>query len=280
MFPRSAIEPEKLFKVRTESIVDPDQLRAFLEDRQGMAVGKAVADRVGLRVGDRVMLKGDLYPVDLELFVRAIYSGPDDIEAYFHWEYLQESLPEALRGRVMMYSVRVKTPEDAARVARAIDAMFRNAPAPTKTDTERAFTIQYIGQIGNIKAFLLSIASAVVFTMLLVTGNAMAMALRERTRETAVMRTLGFTRSRIVQLIAAEAVGVALVGGVAGALLSVGVAAAMRTVTVSLLQGFAMPAWGAAACVGAAVAVGVAGALPAALAAARLEVVTALGRAD
>jgi putative ABC transport system permease protein len=280
MFPRSAVEADKVFKVRTESIVEPDQLRDFLEDRQGMAVGKAIADRVGLKLGDRVFLKGDIYPVDLELYVRAIYTGPDDIEAYFHRKYLQDSLPKSLQGKAMMFSVRVETPEDAPRVARAIDAMFRNAPEPTKTDTEKAFFLAFIGQIGNIKAFLLAIGSAVVFTMLLVTGNSMAMSVRERTRETAVLRTLGFSRGKILLLIAGEALGVAAAGGALGAVLALGVSQLMRDATVSFLQGFVMPSWGVAACVAAALGVGAAGALPAALRAARLEVVTALRRSD
>jgi putative ABC transport system permease protein len=280
MFPRSAVDAAKVFQIRTESIVDPEQMKAFLADRQGMAVGKAVAGRIGLQLGDRVSLKGDIYPVDLDLYVRAIYTGPDDIEAYFHREYLQDSLPENLRGRVMMFSVRVNAPEDAARVARAIDDEFRNAPMPTKTDTEKAFFLAFIGQIGDIKAFLMTIASAVVFTMLLVTGNSMAMSVRERTRETAVMRTLGFSRGSILTLIAAEAFGAALTGGALGALLAVGASEMMRNATVSFLQGFAMPSWGAAACVGAALLVGLAGALPAAVAAARLEVVSALRKAD
>ena len=280
MFPRSAVDAERVFKIRTESIVEPDQLAAFLEDRQGMAVGKSVADRVGLELGDRVFLKGDIYPVDLELYVRAIYTGPDDIEAYFHREYLQQSLPRSLRGEAMMFSVRVRSPADAAPVAKAIDEMFRNAPMPTKTDTEKAFMLAFIGQIGNIKAFLLSIASAVVFTMLLVTGNSMAMSVRERTRETAVMRTLGFTRGRILVLIAAEALGTALGGGALGAALALAVSQTMRNATVSFLQGFVMPAWGVAACMAAALAIGLAGALPAALGAARLEIVSALRRTD
>ena len=280
MFPRSAVEADKVFEIRTESVVPPDQLRDFLSDPQGMAVGKAVADRVGLELGDKVVLKGDMYPVDLELYVRAIYTGPDDIEAYFHRKYLQQSLPEELRGRAMMFSVRVLSPADSARVARAIDRRFRNAPAPTKTDTEKAFLLAFIGQIGNIKAFLLSIASAVAFTMLLVTGNAMAMSVRERTRETAVLRTLGFTRRNVVALIAAEAAAEALAGGVAGAALAVAVSLWMRNATVSFLQGFAMPAWGAAVCVAAALGVGLAGALPAALAAARLETAVALRKSD
>ena len=88
-----AVEPNRVFRIRTESILPPEQLEGFVRDRQGLALGRAVANRLGLALGDRITVQGDVYPVDLELIVRAIYEGPDDTEAYFHWKYLQESLP-------------------------------------------------------------------------------------------------------------------------------------------------------------------------------------------
>ena len=91
-----------------------------------------------------------MYPVDLELIVRAIYEGPDDIEAYFHWKYLQESLPQSYRGLVTTFSVRARTPHDVPRIAQAVDEQFRNAPQPTRTETEKAFMLSFIGMIGNI----------------------------------------------------------------------------------------------------------------------------------
>lgn len=280
MFPRSAVEAEKVFRIRTESIVEPDELQAFLSDRQGMAVGRSIAERVGLDLGDRVVLIGDIYPVTLELYVRAIYSGPDDIEAYFHYEYLQEALPDSLRDRAMMYSVRVKTPEDAPRVAEAVDEMFRNSPEPTKTETEKAFLLAYIGSIGNIKAFLTSLAGAVVFTLMLVTGNAMAMTVRERARETAVLRTLGFSRLRVLVLITGEALTVSAAGGVLGTLLTLALGGFLANQTVSFLQGFAMPGWGAPVSVAAAAILGVTAAAPAALGAVAGEITAGLGKSD
>lgn len=280
MFPRSAVEADKLFEIRTESIVEPDQLQAFLSDRQAMAVGKSVADRVGLELGDRVVLVGDLYPVTLELFVRAIYTGPDDIEAYFHYDYLQDALSADLKDRVMMYSVRVETPDDAARVAAAIDEMFRNAPEPTRTETEKAFLLAYISSIGNIKAFLFSIAAAAAFTLMLVIGNSIAMSVRERTRETAVMRTLGFSRSMTLAITAAEALAVSLAGGLVGTAGALILSRLMANATISFLQGFTMPAWGAPVCVAVAGLLGAAAALPAAISAARLEIVEALRVTD
>jgi len=280
MFPRSAVEAEKVFRIRTESIVEPDQLEAFLNDPQAMAVGKSIADRIGLTLGDRVVLVGDVYPVTLELYVRAVYSGPDDIEAYFHYEYLQEALPEPLRDQVMIYSVRVADPSRAAEVAETIDEMFRNAPQPTRTETEKAFMVAFVSAIGNIKVFLLSLASAVVFTLLLVTGNAMAMTVRERTRETAVLRTLGFSRLRVLTLITAEALFISLAGGVAGTLITLAFSGYLSNQTVSFLQGFAMPAWGAPICVAAAGVLGLAAATPAALSAVSGQITAGLTNKD
>lgn len=278
--PLSAVDPERIFDVRTESIVAPDQLAAFQEDRQGMAVGRAVADRTGLSLGQRITIQGDRYPIDLDLYVRAIYEGPDDIEAYYHWEYLQQSLPEELRSQAMVMSVRIADPADAARISEEIDRMFHNSPAPTKTDTEKAFFVAFISQIGNIKAYLFSIAGAVAFALLLVTGASVAMSVRERTRETAVMRTLGFSRKQIAGIVLAEALVTALAGGLLGVGLALAGSVALENATYSFLQGFGLPLWGAPLCLAAALAQAAAAALPSALAVARLEIVAALRATD
>jgi len=278
--PLSAVNPDKVFRVRTESIVEPDQLEAFLHDRQGVAVGRAVADRVGLKLGQRIVMQGDRYPIDLELNVRVIYEGPDDIEAYYHWEYLQQSLPPELRGQAMVFSVRIQEASQSASISAAIDEMFRNSPAPTKTDTEKAFFLAFISQIGDIKTFLFSIALAVVFTLLLVTGASIAMSVRERTRETAVMRTLGFSRELAAGLILGEALLTALAGGLLGVSFALGASAALQNATYSFLQGFGLPPWGAPACLIAALVLAVLAALPSAAAVARLEIISALRTTD
>ena len=123
--------------------------------------------------------------------MRAIYEGPDDLEAYFHWEYLQQSLAAGQRGEVSTFSVRLVAAEEAGRVSRTIDEMFRNAPQPTKTETEKAFMLSFISMIGNIKLFLLSIATALIFTIVLVNANSVAMSVRERMREVAVLEDSG-----------------------------------------------------------------------------------------
>ncbi|MBI1358164.1 MAG: FtsX-like permease family protein [Acidobacteria bacterium] len=278
--PLSAVEPQKIFRVRTESIVAPEQLQAFQQDRQGMAVGASLAQRVGLTLGQRIIIQGDRYPVDLELHVRAIYEGPDDIEAYYHWEYLQESLPQELKGQAMVFSVRIDSPADAGRISREIDEHFRNAPAPTRTETEKAFFLAFISQIGDVKTFILSVALAVAFTLLLVTGNSIAMTVRERTRESAVLRTLGFPGPLVAALIVAEAAATAAAGGALGVALALGASAAMRGASYSFLQGFGLPSWGGPACLAAGIGLAGAAAAPPALRAARMEIVKALRRQD
>ncbi len=276
VFARLAVEANKVFRIRTESIVPPDQLEAFLRDRQGLAVGKSVADRVGLHLGQRITVVGDIYPVTLELVVRAIYEGPDDLETYFHWEYLQQSLPPDRRGQVSTFSVRAESPEQVPRIARAIDEMFRNAPQPTKTETEKAFLVSFIGILGNIKLFLLSIAAAVVFTILLVAANSLAMSVRERTHEIAVMRTLGFTRSDVVGMVLSEATLIAAAGGLLGVILSYIATQFMANAMVGFFQGFALPLWGVPLCLTMAVLIGVLSALVPAAVAARVTITRAL----
>ena len=276
MLPLMAVEPDKVFRVRTESILQPDQLDAFQRDRQGLALGKAVARRLKLQLGDHVIIQGDIYPVDLELIVRAIYEGPDDLEAYFHWEYLQQSLSASHRGEVSTFSVRLDSAEDASRVSRTIDDMFRNAPQPTRTETEKAFLLSFISMIGNIKLFLLSIATALVFTILLVNANSVAMSVRERMREVAVMKTLGFSSMVVLAMIVSES----LVGGILGVGLCSLTTLALANQVVMYFQGFGLPLWGVPVCLIAAVSIGVLSSLPPAAIAVRTTITEALRRGE
>ena len=268
MFARFAVDPERIFRVRTELTVPPDQMQAFLNDRQGLAVGSSVARRVGLRLGQRITIKGDIYPVDLELVVRAIFEGLEDNESYFHWEYLQESLPQSWRGAVGTFFIRVRSIDDVSRVARAVDEQFRNAPQQTKTETESAFVLSFVSQLGNIKMFLLSIAAAVVFTILLVSGNTVAMSVRERISEIGVLKTLGFRSSTLLWLIVGESVVIALAGGLLGTALGYFVTQLMEDMIVAFFDGLVMPLWGVPLCLFVAFLIGLLSSLiPASLAA-------------
>ncbi len=276
MFPRFAVEPEKIFKVYSEFKVPPDQLEAFVRDRQAIAIGSSLARRVGLKLGQRITIKGDIYQVDMEFIVRAIFEGTDDFAAFFHRKYLEESIPENRRGQVGVFAIRVSTPEDAPRVASSVDEMFRNSPQPTKTETEAAFQLSFVNQIGNIKLFLLSIAGAVVFTIVLVSANTVAMTVRERINEIGVLKTLGFTSSSVLAMIIAESVAMALLGGLVGVGLCYLFLLALADVMVQFFSGFVLPMWGVALCLAAAILIGLGSSVVPATLAARTKITDAL----
>ncbi len=275
-FARFAAEPEEVFEVYSEFRMPQDQYEAFRSDRQGLAVGRMTADRVGLELGQRITIRGDIFPVDLELTVRAIFDGPDTDTTYFHRKYLQEGLPEDIQDLTGFYTIRTAGVDAVGPVARAVDEMFRNAPEPTKTETEAAFQLGFINQMGNIKLFLLSIAGAVVFTIMLVSANTMAMTVRERIREVGVLKTLGFTSTGVLALILSEAAVTALIGGclgVAGAMLA---SSFLEKAAAGFFSGFVMPAWGAPFCLGVALVIGIASSLVPALSASHARITEAL----
>ena len=216
-FARFAIEPEKLFVIRGELVVPEDQKRAFLADRRGCLVGRKLAERMGFKLGDRINITGDIYPVDLELTVRAIYEAPiNDEVLYFNNKYLEEGLSEARRGQVGTFYVLAASPGAVPEIARQVDDMFRNSTAQTRTENEQAFTLSFLAFLGNVKAFLFSIFAAVTFTVLLVASNTMAMSVRERTKEVGVLKTLGFKPGEIRGILVSEAVLISLAGGLLG----------------------------------------------------------------
>ena len=130
-------------------------MKAWIRDRQGIAIGRSVVNRTGLKLGDRFSLVGDIYPLSLDLVVRAIFDGPEDNNSFFHYEYFdksKEALLPGYQGNVGTFYLRVRSSEDIPRVVSAIDEMFRNAPQPTKTETERAFQLAFVSQLGNVKS--------------------------------------------------------------------------------------------------------------------------------
>ncbi|MBI1748492.1 MAG: FtsX-like permease family protein [Acidobacteria bacterium] len=218
-FPRFATDPEKIFLIYPEMKISAEQLKAFQSERTSAAIGKSLAQKHNLRLGQRIVLKGDIYPTDLELTIRAIFEGTQgssDNVLYFHRKYLQEGLPQRRQGYVGTFGILADAPESVPRIAREVDDMFRNADRQTKTDSERAFQLSFVAMLGNVKLFLLSICSAVVFTILLVSTNTMAMSVRERIKEIGVLKTLGFTTGKVLAMIIAESVIVAMIGGVVG----------------------------------------------------------------
>lgn len=216
-FAQFGTDPEELFDVYPEFQMPSDQLEAWKHDRAGCIVDSDLARRHGWKLGDRINLKGTIFPVNPELTIRGIFtsSSPTD-SLYFNNTYVDEGYPD-IKGRVGFFGVLANSPQDVPKVAKEIDDEFRNASRPTKTESERAFQLSWIATLGNVKAFILSICMAVVFATLLVSANTMAMSIRERTREVALLKTLGFTRRAVLGLFVSESVILALIGGLLGA---------------------------------------------------------------
>lgn len=276
MFARFAVDPEEIFNIYSEFDVPPEQFQAFLRDRQAVAVGQSVAERVGLELGQRITIKGDIYPFDPELTVRAIFSGQDDQQAFFHFKYLEESVGPGFGSQVGAFAIRLRSAEDATPVSVAIDDLFRNSPEPTKTETESAFQLSFVTQLGNVKLFLLSIAGAIVFTMLMVSANTVAMSVRERTREIGVLKTLGFQSGSVLGLVLGEAVVIALMGGAAGVAATWAATGMMADANVQFFSGFTLPSWGVPVCFAMALVVGLGSSAVPAIVAARTRICDAL----
>jgi putative ABC transport system permease protein len=216
-FPRFATDPDEFFTVFRDMKIPEDQLKAWQRDRQGAVVSDSLAAKYGWKIGDKITIVGDIYPVTLELYIRGIYhADPDPKSLYFNSKYVEEAVPW-FKGQAGTFDILADKPSDVSTIAAAVDDMFHNSPQPTKTESEKAFGLEFVAMMGNVKAFILSICGAVLFATLLVSANTIAMSIRERTREVAVLKTLGFTRNRVLALFVSEAVALSLVGGLIGA---------------------------------------------------------------
>ncbi len=218
-FPQFAIQKETWLKMYPEFQVPKDEWSAFLADREACIVGRKTAQKYGIKVGDRIPIVASIWGGVWEFNVRGIYTGArtedDTTQLWFRWDYLDERRQWG-KGTVGWYVVRVENPDDAMAVAKAIDERFANSSWETKTDTERAFAAGFVKQMGNIKLLILVIGGVVFFTLLLVTGNTLAMSVRERTGELAVLKTLGFTDVAVLWLVLGESLLYSAQGGILG----------------------------------------------------------------
>ena len=218
-FPQFAIDPENQRVVFPEFVIPDDQWKAFLEDPEGAIAGSGIAKRFGWKVGDRIPIKGAIYPGDWEFNIRGIYTGSrdnDDLtQFWFHYKYLDERRQYG-KGLVGWYTVKLDTPDDGTRVAKAVDTMFANSPYETKTETEKALASDFAKQFGNIGFLISAVGSVVFFTLLLVTGNTMAIAVRERIGELAVLKAVGFNDRFVLFLVLGESLMIAAIGGAIG----------------------------------------------------------------
>jgi putative ABC transport system permease protein len=225
-FPQFVIDPENQRQVFPELMVPDDQWNAFLKDRQGAIAGARTAERFGWKIGQRIPIKTTLYGGgNWEFNLVGIYHGKrpqdDETQFWFQWDYFQEHVLERLKGQTGWYVLRLNSPDDAVRVAKAIDDEFANSPYETKTETESAFAANWVKQFGNITFLISSIGIVVFFTLLLVTGNTMAISVRERTSELAVFKAIGFSDRSVLFFVLAESLTIALFGGLLGLLLAV-----------------------------------------------------------
>jgi len=220
---RIATDPDEYLKVASDKVLPADKVVAWQRDRAGALVDVTLADKYGWKIGDKITLLGSIFPVNPELTIRGIYHrDPPQNALYFNAKYLEESL-DWFKGRAGWFATQVAEPGDVARVSSEIDDMFRNSPQRTKTESEKAFQLSIVAMLGNVKAFILGVCGAVVFAILLVSANTMAMSVRSRTREVAVLKTLGFTRQSVLSLFVLEAVALAMSGGMVGIAAAAGV---------------------------------------------------------
>ena len=254
-FAQFGTDPDEFFQVYKDWKISDDEIAAWQHDRAGCVVDSHVAQKFGWKLGQKIIIVGTIFPVDLELNIRGFYTAPEDTGSlYYNQKYVEEAVPY-LKGQQGFYTILAKSAADVPKIQAAVDESFHSSPQPTKTETEKAFQLGFLAMLGNVKAFILSICGAVVFAILLVSANTMAMSIRERTREVAVLKTLGFTRQTVLSLFVGEAVVLALIGGIAGSLVALvlsigaskagGMAGALKVEPTTMLV-----AWAAAAFMG------------------------------
>jgi len=225
-FQNMAVDAEPFFAMYPEYQVPPDQFQAFLQDLRGCVIGRKLAEKFGWKVGDTFFLESFIPPYrkrdgPFEFVVRAIYDvdrvrypSADRNSMFFHYKYLYEATGRGVGAGT--YTVEITDPNQAGAVSKAIDALFANSDAQTRTETEKAFQAGFISMAGNLALLLNGIGLAIAFTILLVTANTMSMAVRERRTEIAVLKTLGFSSGQVMGLIVAEALLLGILGGALG----------------------------------------------------------------
>lgn len=281
-FAQIVVEPDKHLQMYPEYRLPPEQLEAWLGDRQGAVAGRALAERFGWQIGDRIPLQATIWQPQegdtWEFNLVGIYDGEDGVDRtqfFFRYDYLDENRREG-DGLVGWYMVRIDDASRATELAATFDAMFANSPAETKTTTERGFVDGFAKQVGDIGAIMIAIVTAVLFNILLIAAHTMAQSVRERTSELAVLKTLGFRDGSVLALVFVESLFITVLGGGAG------LAAAWLFVQqgdpTGALPLFTLPPADLAVGAGLAVGMGIlAGALPG-VAAMRLRITDALRR--
>lgn len=220
-FPNFALDATKMFDMFPEIKIAPEARKAFETERMGAVAGKLLAEKFGWKVGDRVTLKGAIFPVNLEFKLVGLYDSDTTSQKrnfYFHHEYMDESLGKP--GTVGTFWLMADSEAAVPGIVETVDETFKNSPYETKTETEKAFQLGFVSMLGNVQMLIASFALVVVFTMLLVSASTMAMTIRERMREVGILKAIGYPRLAVLGLILGEAVFIALLGGVVGSIVA------------------------------------------------------------
>ena len=230
-FANYAVEPRTYLQMYPEIIVPPGQLAAFLRDRKGAVAGRKLAERFGWKIGDIITLKGTIFPGNWDFVLRGIYKGRDETvdetAFFFQWDYLNEALKKAGRtwaDQVGWYMVEINNPDIAADVSLRIDKMFKNSLAETLTETEKAFQLSFISMTEAIVIAIKLVSFVIIFIIMAVVANTMAMTARERIGEYAIFKTLGFGAFHISGLVFAESLTITMIGASLGIFLTFPVA--------------------------------------------------------
>jgi putative ABC transport system permease protein len=223
-FAQFAVDPMSVAEVYEDYSVPPDQLKAFQEDRTGCIIGSLLAKNRNWNIGDKLPLMGDIYPANLELTVRGIYDGPSSIDRemlWFHFDYLDELLKKAnhpTAGNAGIVVLRATSDNAMNQLVERVESSFASSDAPVKALSEKQFQAEFMSYSGNVKGFIRYTSLAIVVALLFVAANTMAMSLRERTREIALFKAIGFSRQTVLGLFLAESVAIGALGGIAGCL--------------------------------------------------------------
>jgi putative ABC transport system permease protein len=226
-FARLAVDANTIFDVYPEFVLSPEETSIFKKEKNSCVIGADLAKKYNLKIGDVMNIEGDIYPGRWDFVVRGIYKPKykttDATQMFFHWNYVNDRMREEApvrAGDVGWYVVKIKDPSKAAAISEKIDALFKNSPAETKTETERAFQQGFLASTSAIITSMNVLSFVIIGIIMLVLANTMIMSARERTREYAVLKTLGFSGRHLVGLIMGESLFIALLGGAIGLFLT------------------------------------------------------------
>lgn len=211
-FPRFAIDPSRYFDVFTEQFpLSPEMLEDFKKTRNGCLIGMKLVTKHGFKLGDTIIIKGDIRPIDLELKIVGFMDGPNSEQLLFQFKYLEELLGGSTRSGT--YFCMADSTDRLETLLPAIEKMFKNSDAEVKAETEKAFQLSFVEMLGNIKLFINSLVTVVIFAVLMIAASTMALAIRERTQEVATLKAIGFRQGQVLMLIVGEGFVVSAFGG-------------------------------------------------------------------